>query len=142
MFRAPQICPSCYSHAPPDAATCPACGMEFARWAELDYADRLIASLRHPLSDVRMTAIAVLALRRESRAATPLRDLAFAHPVDVVQDLSIVEALAEISGEVSVAALTELARGHPARAVRKAALHQLERPRGGADDFDELPIQE
>jgi HEAT repeat protein len=90
----------------------------------LDYADKLLAALTHPLAEVRMRAIITLGWRGAGRAAQPLLEVALSHPVDVVEGLAVVDSLAGL-GESGRVALAELVARHPAHAVRETARERL-----------------
>lgn len=120
MKELQQICLACFHLIPVEAQTCPHCGADLTAFSARDYADKLIAALDHPLSEVRMRAIIALGWRGEERAAQPLLDLALRHPVDVVEGLAVLESLARmgIEGRIAIAGL---AQRHRAHAVREAA---------------------
>lgn len=84
-----QICLRCFHLIPVEAQTCPRCGADLTAFSAQNYADKLIAALDHPLSEVRIRAIIALGWRGEERAAQPLLDLALRHPVDVVEGLAV-----------------------------------------------------
>jgi len=119
-----QICLACFHLIPVEAQTCPHCGTDLTAFSARDYADKLIAALGHPLSEVRIRAIIALGWRGEERAVQPLLDLALRHPVDIVEGLAVLESLARmgIEGRIAIAGL---AQRHPAHAVREAAEEAL-----------------
>lgn len=121
-----QICPECFSEVH-DGARCPGCGTNIeAALRGTDYTSRLIAALGHPLDDVRMRAIIALGARRETQAADPLLALARRTPLDVVQNLEIVNSLHQLPpSPTRTHALRQLAERHPAHAVRVAATRAL-----------------
>lgn len=119
-----QICLACFHLIPVEAQTCPRCGADLAAFSAREYADKLIAALDHPLSEVRMRAIIALGWRGEERAAQPLLDLALRHPVDVVEGLAVLESLARMGIEGRIA-MVALAERHPAHAVRETAKQVL-----------------
>jgi hypothetical protein len=115
-------CPSCFAEVKAEEAICPQCRTDIAQWLDAHtYHERLIHALSHPISEVRMGSIIALGKRRDPRAARPLAECALAFPVDVVQGLEILEALARMpAGPEKQTALTRLTR-HPAGAVQKEA---------------------
>ncbi len=115
-------CPVCFAEIDPEEQhdPCRVCGTVPAVWQQRPYTERLIHALRHPVSEVRMSAIISLGNRREPQAAIPLAECALAHPVDVVQALAIVAALCNIQPSPERNRALELLASHPARAVRRA----------------------
>jgi hypothetical protein len=116
----------CFEPLPEAAAACAACGASLADCSARGYRDKLIAALKHPLADVRMRVVHALGLRRDVQAAPALVDCAMAHPVDVVQGLLIVGALARIHAQdPATGALERIAAEHPSRPVAEAARRWL-----------------
>jgi HEAT repeat protein len=124
MSGAQQFCPVCFRQIPLAVTHCPHCGAELDVLAARDFAERLIAALDHPLSEVRMRAIIALGWRSEKKAAKSLCALSLRHPVDVIEGLAVVESLAGMGMQGRVA-LKCLAQQHRAHAVRMAASHAL-----------------
>lgn len=125
MKNPQQICLACFHLIPVEAQTCPRCGADLTAFSAQNYADKLIAALDHPLSEVRIRAIIALGWRGEERAAQPLLDLALRHPVDVVEGLAVLESLSGMGVEGRIA-MAELAQRHRAHAVREAAGRALD----------------
>lgn len=95
--------------------------------ADLDYVDRLLWTLRHPLPERRIIAAEILGARKEHRALGPLRTLLAEGP-DPYLATAVLQALVRIGG---VGAHRDLLDGYasygPAPA-RRAALSLLGRP--------------
>lgn len=122
MGLSQSYCPVCAALMGSDAKSCPRCKADIEEWDRKNFVEKLIGALKHPLTDVRMRAIVVLGKRREKAAEDVLTDCAFAYPKDVVQGIEIVNSLRRIrDGDPPSGALEKIAKGHPARAVRKAA---------------------
>lgn len=124
MENRQQICQSCFQLISVEAQICPNCGADIEALSARDYADKLIAALHHPLADVRIRAIIALGWRGEANAVRPLLELAFRHPVDVVEGLSVVESLKNLGADGRIA-LSDIAWRHLARPLRKAAQEAL-----------------
>lgn len=120
MAEIQQICPACFRLIPAVANVCPDCGADIAALSARGYRDKLLATLAHPLDDVRMRAIIALGWRGEPDTADALADCALRHPVDVMEALAVVDALTRL-GEPGRDAIARLAANHPAHAVREAA---------------------
>ncbi len=79
------------------SVVCPACGRDIEAWSQqTPYFDRLLWALRNPHPEVRMGAILSLQNQAREEAAIPLAELAMAYPVDVIQGLAVVQALAHL----------------------------------------------
>ena len=118
-----QFCGQCFALFPAAATACPRCGALPSRLSERDYQEKLLVALDHPLADVRMRAILAFGLRQQPEVAPALLACALRHPVDVVEGLEIVNSLSRLDhGRPLHSALESLATGHPAHAVRAAAL--------------------
>lgn len=104
-------CPVCGTSIQADATNCPRCNADIDEWNKKGFVEKLIETLKHPLSDIRMRAIIVLGKRRERAAEQALVDCAMAYPSDVVQGLEIVNSLRLIrEGETTSWALEKLAK--------------------------------
>ncbi len=118
------ICPACFQLIPLSALICPYCKADIALFSARDYADKLIAALNHPLSEIRMRVIIALGWRREERVVRPLLALALRHPVDIVEGVAVAECLAKLGAD-GQAALIKLMEQHPAHTVRETAMTAL-----------------
>jgi len=120
------FCPKCYAEIPLNAEICPHCRTSLKDWQEKTYADRLIAALGHPLSEVRMRAIIALGWRAERGAGKPLADCTLRHPIDVIEGREIVNSLRLIRDKWSDDTwLLYLSVHHPAGVVREMAAEIL-----------------
>lgn len=120
------FCPRCHAVIDAHQRRCPHCGADIALWEARPYGERLLDTLRHPLSEARMGAIIALGKRGDLRTAAALAQCALAHPRDVVQGLAVVQALARMpAGAARTRALAQLG-AHPAHAVAAAARQQAQ----------------
>jgi HEAT repeat protein len=120
-------CLSCFSLIPAGAEICPVCGARADAFTALDYREKLVHALLHPLDDVRMRAIIALGLRGEAETANALVECALRHPADVVEGLEIVRSLARVKDAgAGRDALAMLRDRHPAHAVREEAARMLQ----------------
>jgi HEAT repeat protein len=92
------FCWSCYGQVTQPSGRCPHCGGEISPPRQADYAERLIWALRHPLAQVRLSAVEVLGRRREPRAVPPLRDLVQSQGADPYLAAAALAALVRIQG--------------------------------------------
>lgn len=121
------FCPACFAEVPFAATKCPRCGVDADRWrAERTFTERLVHALGHPLPSARMMAIIALKGRADPQTAAPLAACALAHPLDVVQDLEVLRALAAMppTSHQRHAALKTLC-AHPSRIVAEEAARIL-----------------
>ncbi len=127
-------CPLCYAEIPIGSIICPTCGQDVESWERhIPYYDRLIWALKNPHSEVRMGAVLSLQNHRRDGAAGPLAECAMNWPIDVVQGMAVVEAIAKLpDGAEKTAALRQLQQ-HEAHAIRVAAGELLAKK--GADHY-------
>jgi hypothetical protein len=119
---AEHYCQNCFALIAAKIDICPLCGGSVTMLSAQAYREKLLHALMHPLDDVRIRAIIVLGLRRETAADMPLAECALQHPLNIEEGIEVVNALAYIyfsSGQLS--ALELLAEQHPAHAVQVAA---------------------
>jgi hypothetical protein len=117
-------CWHCYGTADRPTGPCPRCGEPVEGPPDLDYPDRLLWTLHHPLHERRVVAVQVLGARRERRAVQPLRALLDEGP-DTYLAAEILTALVRICGVgENRDLLDEFALAGPAPA-RRVARHLL-----------------
>lgn len=116
------FCPRCFVELNPATVSCPYCGADIENWRAQPFGERLIHALGHPLSDVRMAEIEALGRRGDAGAALPLVQCALANPLDVVQGMAVLRALAGMRHDESWDAAVASLAHHPARAVARAAV--------------------
>ena len=115
-------CPLCYAEIPIGSIICPACRRDIEGWERsTPYYDRLIWALKNPHSEVRMGAILSLQNHRRAGAAVPLAECAMNWPIDVVQGMAVVEAIAKLPGSAEKTAALRQLQQHEAHAIRAAA---------------------
>jgi HEAT repeat protein len=115
-------CPNCWAEVPESATICPHCHTEISeRLSQADYADKLIAALRHkePMTPVR--AAWILGERREQKAVPALAKI-----VKKAKDAFLVESAVEALGKIGGGAASD--------AVRAATQHSSLRVRVKARD--------
>ncbi len=119
------ICPKCCEIVEGSTKVCPKCGFEIDKFDELDYEEKLIINLRHPVIEYRISAIRALALRGSEKAIKALEALVEDEKCVPVL-LEVVEALAKIGNEESVKVLKKLAN-HKSKLVSNLARDVLKR---------------
>lgn len=115
------FCPSCFAEIDADSPSCTQCGADVQAGRDRAYPQRLLHALRHPLSDIRMTAIEALAQLQPEGAATALADCALEHPRDPVQGVAILRALERLPRNPAWAAAVSRLVVHPAAVVGRGA---------------------
>lgn len=119
------FCTRCWSGVPETATICPHCGDNIAaRQARTDYADKLIAALRHPEPTTPIRAAWILGERRERKAIEPLVRLAHESADPFVVE-SAVEALGKMEDRQVLETLRWAAE-HPSLRVRRQAQRALQ----------------
>jgi HEAT repeat protein len=114
-------CPNCWQSFRQDADRCPACGFDIRRsWDSRQYADKLIAALRHSDQETVIRVVCILGRRREVRAVEGLAALVRTTQ-DVYVTTAAVRALAQI-GTPQALAFLQTIMNHPAQMVRKAVM--------------------
>jgi predicted amidophosphoribosyltransferase len=100
-------CPSCWAEVLESATVCPHCHAEISeRISEADYADKLIAALRHkePMTPVR--AAWILGERHEQKAVPVLAKI-----VKKAKDAFLVESAVEALGKIGGNTASDVVRG-------------------------------
>lgn len=116
------FCPNCFAEISEDTRICPQCETDIAAWmSSHNYFQRLIKALKHPVSEVRMSAIMSLGNQGNSKAAGPLVDCAFDWPADTVQNLEILVALTKLPLNADNKKALKRLHDHPARIIREKA---------------------
>jgi HEAT repeat protein len=115
-------CPNCWSEVPETATVCPHCHADILeRITQADYADKLIAALRHKEPMTPLRAAWILGERREQKAAPALAKI-----VRKAKDAFLVENAVEALGKIGGRAASD--------AIRAATQHSSLRVRVKARD--------
>lgn len=123
-------CWHCYATGEQASGPCPVCGQPVEGPAGLDYVDRLLWSLHHPLPERRISAAQVLGARREHRAAEPLR-IVLAEGADPHLAIAALTALVRISGVAANRELLEDYAHYGPAPTRRTAQNLLRQPPRG-----------
>lgn len=124
--RPTYYCWSCYAVNLESCGPCQACGQPVDGPPGLDYVDRLIWSLHHPLPERRIIATEVLGARSERRALAPLRRL-LDEGVDPYLAIAVLQALVRITGVADNQDLLHRYANYGPAPARRAAHHLLTR---------------
>lgn len=131
------FCPNCFDDIGPDAEICGSCSINVKEWmTQKSYTERLIHALNHPIAEVRMGAIISLGKLKEVKAAVPLAQCAFTHPIDVIQGQEIIRALEQMNFEREVEQALKMLSKHPAKAVQGKVLKILKQQKGSIAQKD------
>lgn len=130
VASSPVFCPCCFALIADGSDPCPSCGQSFDTLRRRSFPYRLIKALDHPLSVVRLRAIAALGCWSDRDAVDALVSLAHAQPLDVPQTQAVAEALAGMRPP-AWSALNHLATEHPSHLTRLVARHKLTALWGG-----------
>ena len=118
------FCPSCFGMIDEHELTCPFCHTDINLWErEHGYLQKLVNALRHPVHDVRMAAVTVLAEFRDPTTAGALVDCAFKHPGDVELLKSMMAALNLIPECNEMETAFHRLTYHPSHLVKKSIKH-------------------
>ena len=116
-------CPFCWFESSMSFDNCPRCRQDLTRLKEMDYAERLALSLRHPEPETRYRAAHILGLLKAVNAIPVLIQSA-KETEDLFLLGEIVWALGEIKGPASLAQLINFLK-HPSFIIRKEAVKAL-----------------
>ncbi|OPX64865.1 MULTISPECIES: HEAT repeat domain-containing protein [unclassified Methanoregula] len=112
------FCPFCGISGQEAGEVCTRCGKSLDSWKEHPFEERLLLTLRHPITEQRMLAIRILGQRRYERAVPFFAEM-IAAGQDVYTLREIVSALARINSPESRALADRLGK-HPSPVVREA----------------------
>jgi hypothetical protein len=135
------FCPSCFAEIDAVTAMCPQCGADVQAYRDHSYRQRLLHALKHPLSDIRMTAIEALGRLRPPGTAKALVDCALEHPCDPVQGVAILRALDLLPRDPDWARAVSRLVAHPVAAVGRGAQALLDERSKRADAASLAPDQ-
>lgn len=116
------FCPYCFSKISKNQKICPFCHTDINAWmANTSYEERLIHTLKHPLSEARMGAIITLGNIASSASAIPLAQCALTYPKDMVQNIQILNALNKTVPSNEKNAALKLLENHPSAYIQRKA---------------------
>jgi HEAT repeat protein len=121
-----RICPYCYTENMYTEDVCVKCGKELASNAE-EYINKLLWALNHPVSEVRLRAVKLMANLQMSaypRIKKMLHEI-FITTDDLYMQKAIIETLGEIGGLNEFLFMLEQIN-HPSILVRSAAISYFE----------------
>ena len=120
------FCPNCWTEVSEEATSCPYCYKNISvRISKADYADKLIAALRHKEPTTPVRAAWILGERHEKKAVPALSKIV-KRAKDFFLVESAIEALGKIGGRTALAAITNATR-HSSLRVRVKARDVLKR---------------
>jgi len=117
-------CWNCYAEVEPARQVCAHCGHRPAAPDSVDYTDKLLWALHHPLPERRIIAARALGQRRQKRAAPALRSL-LSDDEDPYLQAAALSALLAIDGAAGMRPLIEelsITAPAPVRRVAQRAL--------------------
>lgn len=120
-------CWYCYATGPSPDGPCEHCGEPIEGPPGLDYVDRLLWTLRHPLPERRIIATEVLGARKEHRALAPLRAL-LTEKLDPYLATAVLTALVRIGGVRAHRELLDAFATRGPAPAKRVALSLLGRP--------------
>jgi len=121
-------CPHCWTIVDEQMTTCSNCGYELGQFLELLYEDKLLASLKHPVQDIRLMAIKTLGDLGNQRAIPEFEQIIMNKNEDYYILRAVVLALENIPGSQSLT-LLERAIEHPSDLVQRLANRIIKRIR-------------
>ncbi len=118
------FCPRCWSELKRNYRKCPVCGYDIREFERLNYEDKLIVALKHPVREFRINAIRLLG-RMKSEKALDYFEQIIEKEKDVFILKEVAEALSKIDTERGEKLLRRLAE-HRAVVVSREAKRHLE----------------
>ncbi len=125
-MAADAYCPNCFTMIPVGVSVCPICSVVISDISGMDFSDKLLHALEHPLDDVRMRAIIALGLRGEEGTALPMAECALRHPMNIEEGLEVVERLKNFAPFPEVFSALGILANHEAHAVQEAATKAMQ----------------
>ncbi len=120
------FCPNCFIKLPATAVVCPNCGINIESWQQQhSYLDKLIHSLKHPISEARMGCIITLGNLRNPKAAIPLAECALTYSIDVWQAMEIIRSLRKLPDSPEKETAFKMLLEHPSSVIREEAATSL-----------------
>ncbi len=116
-------CPFCWFESSMPFETCPRCRQDLTKLKDMDYAERLALSLRHPEPETRYRAAHILGLLKAVKAIPALIQAA-QETGDLFLLQKIAWALGEMKDPASLAQLMNFLK-HPSFIIRKEAVQAL-----------------
>lgn len=101
------FCPSCWNEIPEETVFCPICGYDLREYTQLDYEQKLICALKHPIKEIKRNVIFLIGLKRISEAIPELRKM-IEREEDPILLMEIAKALRKINTQESMKILREL----------------------------------
>lgn len=113
------FCPYCWREVNKDIDICPMCDENIQAYHFLDYEEKLLLALNHPVRETRLIAVKVLGKIRSSRGV-PFLYRILKNEMDYYLIKEVLYALREINTPESLEILHEAAE-HPVELVKKLA---------------------
>jgi len=120
-------CPACWREIAGTEAHCPDCGFDLAQDQALNFEEKLLRSLEHPVPEKRYLAIQILGQLGSQAALPGLEKILDTEVNDIYVLREVLVALSKIQGPRSRALLQKAAE-HPFQTVRQLAQSLLARP--------------
>lgn len=118
------FCPQCWNPIPPEAKTCPHCGVRLADTDAKPFTEKLRSALRHPVPETAIRAAWILGETREASAVADLIRVLETSPDGFLTEAAA-EALGRIGDPSALPALEFAAVSGPLR-VRRASRLAIE----------------
>lgn len=100
------FCPSCWREIS-EQIICPFCQYDLREFHKLSYEDKLIGALKHPIKEIRKTAVFIIGLKRIEKAVTELERM-INEEEDPFILMEIVKALRQIKNREAKVILEKL----------------------------------
>lgn len=111
------FCPSCWRVISENIIICPYCHYDLRKFNALNYDDKLILSLRHPVKEIRRLIIFIIGLKKLKKAVKELERITDEEEDPIIL-LEIVKALIQINSK-EVRRILDKMRSHRCQIIAR-----------------------
>jgi hypothetical protein len=120
------FCPNCGFESYEEIEICPKCNFNIAEFSNVDFKQKLIKALNHPLPDVKIFAVQVIA-RKQFKDIIPVLTKYLKMTKDIYFKTALIEAIGELDPNYSRNLMRRFLFKSEALIVREAARKVLEK---------------
>jgi len=95
------FCPFCWKELKDNLIICPFCKSDLRNFSSMPFEEKLIHALRHPVREIRKTAVFIIGLKKMSSAVKELEKI-LSYEEDPIMIIEILNSLKKIGTEEAV----------------------------------------